>query len=115
MKKCGLTEFCGRPCNRNGPAMLFENRGSNYQLIANLQFQQMKKVLFLISCVWVISPVFAQLNNTAFYDRLKVTPEDSGRLYLDINTQVPQSKTHRHWETDDQNFHEVEYQKGSLL
>ena len=46
----------------------------------------MKKVLFLIFCVWVISPVSAQLNNTAFDDRLKVTPEDSGRLFLEINT-----------------------------
>lgn len=47
----------------------------------------------------------AQLINVAF----------GGSLYQDINTQVPQSKTHRHWETYDQHFHEVHFEKGSLL
>ena len=47
----------------------------------------------------------AQLLNVAF----------GGSLYQDINTQLPQAKVHRHWETYDQNFHEVEFQKGSLL
>lgn len=47
----------------------------------------------------------AQLLNVAF----------GGSLYQDINTQVPQSKNHRQWEIYNQNFHEVYFEKGSLL
>jgi putative glutamine amidotransferase len=47
----------------------------------------------------------AQLLNVAF----------GGSLYQDINTQIPEATTHRHWETYEQNFHEVAFQKGSLL
>jgi len=62
-----------------------QNRGSNYQLIANLRFHPMKKVLFLIFSLTWFSPLQAQLNNAMFEDRVKVLPEDTGRLVLGIN------------------------------
>ncbi len=45
----------------------------------------MKKVRILFLLLTVSSAVLAQLNNAPFYDRLQVSPEDSGRLYLGIN------------------------------
>ena len=45
----------------------------------------MKKVRILFLLLTVSSTVTAQLNNESFYNRLQVSPEDSGRLYLGIN------------------------------
>ena len=47
----------------------------------------------------------AQLLNVAY----------GGTLFQDIPTQVPEAKVHRHWETYEQNFHEVAIQPNSLL
>jgi len=38
-----------------------------------------------------------------------------GSLYQDIATQVPDTRNHRDWNVYDQNFHEVEFSKGSYL
>ena len=47
----------------------------------------------------------AQLLNVAF----------GGSLYQDIQTQLPRARNHRHWDTYELNFHEVVFEKGSLL
>lgn len=47
----------------------------------------------------------AQLLNVAY----------GGTLYQDIQTQMPKSLVHRNWETYDQNFHEIVFEKGSEL
>lgn len=47
----------------------------------------------------------AQLLNVAF----------GGTLYQDIATQLPASINHRNWEIYDKNFHDVIFEKGSLL
>jgi putative glutamine amidotransferase len=38
-----------------------------------------------------------------------------GSLYQDISTQVEKTLNHRDWNIYDQNFHEVEFEKGSYL
>lgn len=38
-----------------------------------------------------------------------------GTLYQDIEHQIPGSLNHRNWEIYDQNFHEIEIEKGSWL
>lgn len=38
-----------------------------------------------------------------------------GTLYQDIGTQVPGALVHRDWEIYDQNFHEIKFEKDSLL
>lgn len=47
----------------------------------------------------------AQLLNVAF----------GGTLYQDIGTQIPQAINHRNWDIYDKNFHDVTFEKGSLL
>ena len=47
----------------------------------------------------------AQLLNVAF----------GGTLYQDIETQVPEARQHRDWHVYDQNYHHIDFEKGSSL
>jgi len=68
------------------------------------------EIALVKACVAAGKPILgicrgAQLMNVAF----------GGSLYQDIQTQVPDARLHRDWSVYDLFFHEVRFEKGSLL